>query len=461
MKTTALVTVIATAVTGLVLAEPKGSSMSSHVQGFPKNIARQHSGASLSLFDAKNNRYASTEAAAAWLDDDVATGWPALAGKQHYLLQFAEPQLVTNFELSTKSSSGTISLYVGDRDAAPGDKAWTLVAKDVPVEAINNQKLPRSLNKYAKYVLIETNIADSGSIYSVNVFGEHSAASTAIVKRTQSVDVKPLLGDFVNNQTAFNMAGIYAKASVSYANAGGANATWQRAIDDDSETSVSIKPSTAESGMVVRFDGSHPFSRLSLLTNPKARGKVDVFLLSEAPQPGAPVSLEGVTPSVSLMFDGASPRTSADFAETRASAMALRWTPESGEASFTLREVNAFADLNLSDYEVASAPAAISQGPAAKGSPVAKGGDDSDTKVKVSAAAEPKEKSYSDGKSDLDGKSPIALGPNPRSYKNASNPPAVLQRPGAGFLPGGLGFPPTLPGGPGFGPNPGPDPVSP
>lgn len=445
MKTPALVTILATAISAVALAEPKGTSTSSHVQGFPKNIARQHSGANLSLFDDKNNRYSATEAAAAWLDDDITTGWPALAGKQHYLLQFAEPQLVTNFELSTKSATGTISIYTGDRDAAPGDKAWTLVAKDVPVESVNNQKLPRPINKYAKYLLIETNIADSGSIYSLNVFGERSAASTAILKRAQSVDVKPLLGDFVNNQTAFNMAGIYAKGAVTYANAGGANATWQRAIDDDPETSISIKPSTAESGMVVRFDGVHPLSRLSLLTNPKARGKVDIFLLSEAPQPGAPVSLEGITPSVSLTFDGTSPRTSADFAETQASAMALRWTPESGEASFTLREVNVFADLNLSDYEVGGAIPAITQGPGAKGSDVAKGNED----------AEPKEKSLADGKSQLDGKSvldgktPIALGPNPRNFKDASNPPAVARGPG-GFLPGGLGFPPNF----------GPDPVS-
>ena len=145
---------------------------------------------------------------------------------------------------------------------------------------------------------------------------------------------------------------------------------------------------------------------------------------------------------MSLTFDGTTPRSSADFAETRASAMALRWTPESGEASFTLREVNAFADLNLSDYEVTGAPAAISQGPAVKGS--------DDTKVKVSDTAEPAEKSYADGKSSLDGKTPIALGPNPRNFKDASNPPIVGRGPRGGFLPGGLGFPPNF----------GPDPVS-
>jgi hypothetical protein len=417
MNKPVLLTVIAIASSTLTFAAPPEKSAGSASRGYLKNIARQHYASTLSLFDATAQRYTSTEAAAAWLDDDVATGWPALAGKQHYLLQFAEPQLVTNLELSTKTASGSVSLYAGDRDAAPGDKAWTLVAKDVPVESINNQKLARPINKYAKYLLIETNIADPSPIYSLNVFSERTAASTAIVTRPQPVDVKPLLGEFVNNQTAFNMAGIYAKAAVTYANSGGSENNWQRAIDDDPETLLNVKTSTAESGMVLRFDGAQPFTRLSMLTNPKSRGKVDIFLLSEAPQNGVPVSIEGITPSVTLTFDGISQRASADFAETRASALALRWTPESGETTLAIRELNIFADLALSDHEVAGAPAGIAQGP---------------------SEAEPGEKSLSDGKA------PIAMGPGGKDFKGMGEPPAVAAGPGSGYNPGGLGFPPNL-----------------
>jgi hypothetical protein len=416
MNKPALLTVIAIASSTLTFAAPPEKSAGSASRGYPKNIARQHYTSTLSLFDATAQRYTSTEAAAAWLDDDVATGWPALAGKQHYLLQFAEPQLVTNLELSTKTASGTVSIYAGDRDAAPGDKAWTLVAKDVPVESINNQKLTRPINKYAKYLLIETNIADPSPIYSLNVFGERTSASTAIVTRPQPVDVKPLLGEFVNNQTAFNMAGIYAKAAVTYANSGGSENSWQRAIDDDPETLLNVKTSTAESGLVLRFDGAQPFTRLSMLTNPKSRGKVDIFLLSEAPQNGVPVSIEGIAPSVTLTFDGNSQRASADFAETRASALALRWTPESGDATLAIRELNIFADLALSDHEVAGAPAGIAQGP---------------------SEADPTEKSFSDGKS------PIAMGPDGKAPIAAGPPDAVAAGPG-GYTPGGLGFPPNL-----------------
>ncbi len=424
MNKPALATVIATASLTLAFAAPADKSTGSATQGYLKNIARQHYTSTLSLYDAKGQRYVATEAAAAWLDDDVATGWPAIAGNQHYLLQFAEPQLVTNFELSTKVPSGTVSLYAGDRDAAPGDKAWTLIAKDVPVESINNQKLAQRINKFAKYILIETNIAEPSPIYSLNVFGERSAASTSILKRTQPVDVKQLLGDFVNNQTAFNMAAIYAKGAVTFANAGGSENSWQRAIDDDPETFLGVKPSANESGLVVRFDNAYPFTRLSLLTNPKLRGKVDVFLLSEAPQKNTPVSIEGIAPSVTLTFDGNSQRASADFAETKASALALRWTPESGEATLAIRELNIFADLALGDHEVAGAPTALAQGPTEKG-------DGSDSS------------SGSDGKSIADGKTPIAMGPGKKGDFKGTSAPPVAAGPG-GFTPGSLGFPPNL-----------------
>ena len=345
-----LATVIATACSTLAFAAPPEKSAGNSSQGYPKNIARQHYSTALSLYDSAAQRYVDTEAAAAWMDDDVTTGWPALKGKQHYLVRFAEPQLVSNFELSTTTPSGTISLYTGDAEAAPGDKSWALVAKDVPVASVNNQKLARRINKFAKYVLIETNIDDSSPIYSVNIYGERQASSMSIVKRQEPANIKQLLGEFVNPPTAFNIAGIYAKGAVTFANTGGSENSWQRAIDDDSETSLSIKPSTAESGLVLRFDGTQPVTRLSLLTSAKTRGKVDIFLLSEAPDKSTPVSIEGVQPSVTLSFDGTSQRTFADFAETKATALAIRWTPESGETPLAIRELNVFADISLTEF---------------------------------------------------------------------------------------------------------------
>ena len=48
------------------------------LQVYPKNLARQNIGSNLFLYNAANQTYAPTEAAAAWLDEDITTGWPAL-----------------------------------------------------------------------------------------------------------------------------------------------------------------------------------------------------------------------------------------------------------------------------------------------------------------------------------------------------------------------------------------------
>jgi hypothetical protein len=71
----------------------------------PKNLARQHLGANLLSYDAANQTYVPTEAAAAWLDDDIATGWPAQTGVQDYLLALPEASLVNSFSISAKSAT--------------------------------------------------------------------------------------------------------------------------------------------------------------------------------------------------------------------------------------------------------------------------------------------------------------------------------------------------------------------
>ncbi len=418
MKTKNLASILTIACSAAVIAANQEAPSAKQLAAFPKNIARQHYATNLFLYDASAQRYVATEAAAAWLDDDVTTGWPALAGKQHYLLQLTESQMITNFSLSAKPSSGSITIYAGQQAAAPGNKGWRAVAKDVSIESINQKKLANPLNVEAKYLLIETNITNPAPIYSLYVYGTKSASTEAIVHRAQSVDVRSTVGEFVNNQTAFNISSIYANGRVTYANAQGGNASWQRAIDDNAESFISIAPSTTESGMVVKFDAVHPVSRLALLTDQNARGKADIFLLAQAPANGQPVSIEGLAPSVTLTFDGTSARSSADFAETNATAMAIRWRPESGEAALNVRELNVFSDFSLAEYEVSGAPAAIAEGSDETKIVMAKHGDGKDVKAPIG-----------EGK---DVKAPIGEGPDPVES-------------GPGFKPGNLGFPPRTP----------------
>ena len=147
MNTTPLTSLILLTSAAIALAAGERDPSQKQLQNFPKNLARQHVGSNLFLFNPANSKFQPTEASAAWLDDDVTTGWPVMAGQQYYLLTLAEPTLLTNVAVSTRPTVGTVTLYVGDEPAAPGAKSWTVVAKNVPLDSINEKKLAQQIGR--------------------------------------------------------------------------------------------------------------------------------------------------------------------------------------------------------------------------------------------------------------------------------------------------------------------------
>ena len=360
MKSTTLVSLASVLCSSLALAADAGRG-SKQLELYPKNLARQHVGANLFLFNASSQTFIPTEAAAAWLDDDVSTGWPIMAGTQHYLLALSEPEVVTNFSVSTRPAVGTVTIYAGDEPAPPSAKSWSVVARDIPVESINDKKLARPFNKLAKYILIETNIADPGPMFGLYVYGSKAAVSYDLRKRDQAIDTRSIYGPHVNAQTTFNLDGLYAKGRVDYANSPDSYTAWQRAIDDNPESALKVLPSTTEAGAVIRLDGSRTLSRVALLTNQNAKGKLDIYALPESAVTvsGKAVSLENLTPVGCVVFDGSSARSSVEFPAVSAGALAVRWTPVSPSDAISLREINAFGTMTLAENEVGLNPAAV------------------------------------------------------------------------------------------------------
>ena len=383
-------------------APPAGNSL----QGYPKNIARQHVGANLFIFNAANQSFTPTEAAAAWLDDDVTTGWPIMAGKQHYLLALPEPEVVTNFAISTRTAAGTISLFAGDEPGLPGAKSWAPLAKDVTVEAINEKKLAKPFNRFAKYLLIETNIADPGPLFSLYVFGERPATSYLLAKRDKPIDTRALFG-YTNDQTAISHAGLPLGTRVVFASSGGGAMALQKAIDDNPESFVSIAPNAENAGLAMKFSGTPAISRIALLTGTAAKGQVDFFLVPALPSEHGVVPLAGLKPTASITLDGSTIRQAVDFAATDAGALLVRWVPESGSSALAVRELNAFDSLPLSDYSLGMTPEAVGE------------------LVKNNDASK-------DGKSFKEGKELAPVG----ELRPSRSP----------YLPGALGFPPNLTG---------------
>jgi hypothetical protein len=410
MKTTSFV-LFATAVCGSLAIAADADPATRQLQVYPKNLARQHVGSNLFLYNASNQTYAPTEASAAWLDDDVTTGWPVLAGKQYYLVALSSPELVSNFSVSAKAADGTISLFAGDEPAVPGARTWTPLAQNIAFNSINEKKLDHPFTHFAKYVLIETDLTNPGPLYSLYLYGEKPATIYDLRQREQAIDARAIFGQF-NDHTAFNANALYSGSTVSYANSPDGSLAWQKMIDDNPDSGVKLNGSTTDAGAVINYWSPQSISRVSFLTDSTAKGKLDFFAIDDLT---STISLEGRTPIASINLDGSNNRASADFPAVTASRLAVRWTPATAGDTVAIRELASFGALSLNNYEVGLKPDAV-------------------------AAYDPGARSNGNGKDGKDAKE-IAEGP-----KDPSKDPAEVAdfRGGSPYLPGALGFPPNI-----------------
>jgi hypothetical protein len=354
------------------------------LQVYPKNIARHHIGANIFFFNITSQSYTPTEAAAAWLDDDINSGWAPVAGKQHYMLALPEPEVITNFAISGQGSKGTVTIYAGDEPSAPGAKSWQPVARDVSLENIDGKKLAKPFNRLAKYILLETDVTEAAPIHSLYLYGERPAVSFQLVKRENPIDTKAIFGPYTNNLTAIATSGLYAGGRVAFSTEGASYSAWQKAIDDNPESGVSLVTSGEQAALVLKFHDSQPVNRLSVLAGNTSKGKLEVFVVPDLPddavaaapakegvQPvaskskshavAAPVMLTGMTPAATFNFDGTNLRQSQDLTGPQGTALLFRWSPEFAGEAFVLRELNAFGNFTLSDYALALSPEAVAE----------------------------------------------------------------------------------------------------
>ena len=407
MKKTLLASVITAASAALALAAPAPEG--DQVPSAPKNLARQHLGANLYQYLPDLKAYKPTQASAAWLDDDITTGWAAMSGKQYYLLTLPQAELLTNFCLSARPATGTITLYAGDELAEPSAKSWNVLAKDVSLESINEKKLPQPFSRVAKYVLIETNIADPGPIYSLYLYGDKPASSYTVHSRAQAIDIHAAFGAYVNDATSINVAGLYSQSTVKTAD-GAVDQNGLGAIDDNPETSVQLGGAGGTSDLNITLGASQSVSRIAMKVDAGAKGRFDFFLSDGTATDGG-----AAAPVASIILDGSNARASVDFTAARASVIKAHWTPANGTDSVSVSELDAFAGESLALNTVTT------NGAYADASDAASQGDGKDMH-------DPK--AIADGKDAKDNLAPVA---------------ALDAGP---YLPGALGFPPT----PAFGP---------
>jgi hypothetical protein len=342
------------------------------LEQYPKNMARQHVGTNLFAFDTEKLSYEPAKAAAAWLDDDISTGWPPMAGKNYYLLALPEAELITNFTISANSSVGKINLYAGDEIALPDSGSWSPVARDLDISQINGKKLGKPFSRFAKYLLIETDITEAGRWYSLYAYGTRPAVGYSLKKRDTPIDSAANFG-CCNDQTAISLSSLYTGARVMQAATTVDVTNAQRAIDDNPESSISIAPSNNKPGMVIEYGSPVNIQRVSLLTNGEATGKFDIYLLetlddsasvawnakshylqvansiTTGPVSPAEIDLSSRTPTATVIIDGSSSRSSIEIPSTNSAYMLVQWKPDDGSrsAEVEVSEVNSFGPTSL------------------------------------------------------------------------------------------------------------------
>jgi len=381
MKSFSLIAGLSLTLSAAVSAAPLEAS-TGQFQIYPKNLARHHMGSNVFIFNGANQTFVPTEAAAAWLDDDIATGWPATTGQQYYLISMAQADLITNFQISARGTNGTISLYAGDEPAPPTSKSWTPLAKDLDIESINQKRLSKGFSRFAKYVLIETNLTDSGPWYSIYLYGEKPASSFSLRKRSEPINTASVY-KFVNDQTSINLSSLYTQGRVASGNSGDSMVGLQKAIDDNPESSISLAASDSDAGIAIQLREAHPVQRISVLTDGRSKGRMDFYVAkgngssaasgqsdylraaygseSTAAQPGTSTSLAGLSPAATIVFDGSNPRGSTDFSPAEGSTLLVKWTPDVAGEAIEVREVNAFGDVGVSNYEFGAPLEAVAE----------------------------------------------------------------------------------------------------
>ena len=330
-----------------------------------KNLARMNCGAKIQCItpDGRTstvaNATAKNESAAALIMDDDTLSCPLQEGETTFIISLAHTSMLDRFKFVNENAAarGELKIAVSYYHLPANSPKWVEVDGSI---AFTKKRLFNlsMVGVEARYVKLSFNVEKRGRIAALGLYGAETLQRFAqrqhniswVSQTVASKATSPRPEDRLN----FNFANLYAKARVVYVSSGIAPAA-RRMIDDDTETGFRFSSSDPHPTVIVELAESERLNRVSARYQ-MAAGRMDVYLLNElAAEPG---DLGVLKPVASVTDHDADGKAAVDFHPQGARYLALRWTPENGNAdrTFEVAEINAFGDVPLAMLTLNEAP---------------------------------------------------------------------------------------------------------
>lgn len=348
--------------------------LSPHKHTQPKNVARFHSGATISTAggssvnpSVKLSRQTndSNTSPAALLVDDSSIGYPLPSGQTTFVIELFEPDTLHLLSFRNGGGSGKVTVAASPVQRGANESGWTAAGFSVFGESQRDVRVKMG-GVDAKYVRVSFDVAVSGRAYGFGVFGDTPARDFGILEVSAKSGIGTGvtgMGGHPSDDINFNLASDYAGAQVAYVSSGDSSDAWYL-IDGDVTTVYSFDASDPMPTAVIELPDGAAYDRVSAnITG--GDGVVAIYSLQALPEQNgrlSPSAFDNLQPLQAGSANG-SPIIAFDFAGTSGRYLVIQWAPSGQGGAFSVGSVGAFgAGYSLATHMVGTGRAVSAKG---------------------------------------------------------------------------------------------------
>ncbi len=258
---------------------------------YPKNLARQHLGASLSAsYNLPGSAPGgpvneSDEVTLALLSEDATIHCFLPVGRHAFIISMTSIQTVNRFSFLNNSASGSVSIAVSNTLWPQDNPKWQQTQQ--PKEFSGPGVVFRDLGfREAKYVKIDFDIRQSGHIASFGLFGSSTTDLYRMRKKSRiTPSAIPMFAPPAqSSRDSLNcdLAALYAKSRVAYVSSAAKQQDVNLMVDDMPDTGYAFEPGDANPTMILDLGRQYDLRRAVFqVTGPP--GLLKLYLLDQLP----------------------------------------------------------------------------------------------------------------------------------------------------------------------------------